>query len=319
MAAGFLYDELQQGIRIVGCKGLDPIVEIPEMIEGKKVVELGSYAFSASRRTLAKGVYWHEEEGFEEYKEAELPDICGSSLEEIHLPSNLKKIGAYAFYNCGQLKRISCSSTIEDIGAGVFTGCNSIALLDIDIVEGQKSCLKEILTELKQTLWVRYRAKEEALLLFPEFYEESVENTPARLLVNQTHGCGHRYRYCFQETQFQFRDYDSVFPYLKAVEPTELVVQMVTARLFYPCGLTAEYGKLYREYLEEYKLAAAKVLMEQQKIEELRWLMEEIHWTKEEVEEAVEMASKGGYTQILSYFMDYSHKKFPPVKKKFEL
>ena len=53
-------------------------------------------------------------------------------------------------------------------------------------------------------------------LTFPEYYEESVENTPARITETHVHGCGHRYRYCFENTQLLFREYDSLFPYMKA-------------------------------------------------------------------------------------------------------
>ena len=54
-----------------------------------------------------------------------------------------------------------------------------------------------MLAELRQTLFVDYHGKQEARLVFPEFFEESVENTPARIIMREMHGCGHRYRYCF--------------------------------------------------------------------------------------------------------------------------
>ena len=80
----------------------------------------------------------------------------------------------------------------------------------------EKSCLKEILSELNETVAVHYRERGEtgektllAELLFPAFYEEAVENTPARITETHVHGCGHRYRYCFENTQLLFREYDS--------------------------------------------------------------------------------------------------------------
>lgn len=41
-----------------------------------------------------------------------------------------------------------------------------------------------------------------AKLVFPEYFEESVENTPARIIMREMHGCGHMYRYCFDGTRF---------------------------------------------------------------------------------------------------------------------
>ena len=41
------------------------------------------------------------------------------------------------------------------------------------------------------------RGKISARLVFPEHYEEAVENTPARILFTQHHGSGNNYRQCF--------------------------------------------------------------------------------------------------------------------------
>ena len=115
------------------------------------------------------------------------------------------RIGAYAFYNCSGLRKLSCQSTVDDWGAGVFTGCTGIASLDICVREEGKSCFREILSELRQTLDVDYRREDGTLLaklVFPEYFEESVENTPARIIMREMHGCGHMYRYCFDGTRF---------------------------------------------------------------------------------------------------------------------
>ena len=106
------------------------------------------------------------------------PELCGSRVEEIILPDTIRKVGAYGFYNCSGLKRLSCSSAVEDWGAGVFTGCTGLRCLDIRVAEGRKSCFKDILSELHQTLSVNYRSGSGTLLaklIFPEFFEESVE------------------------------------------------------------------------------------------------------------------------------------------------
>ena len=58
----------------------------------------------------------------------------------------------------------------------------------------------------------------EARLIFPEYFEDSVENTPARIVCIETHGCGHRYRYCFAGRVFQYRGYDELFPHVQVQE-----------------------------------------------------------------------------------------------------
>ena len=98
------------------------------------------------------------------------------------------------------------------------------------MAENCKSCLREILSELRQTLDVDYRDGAGNLLcrlVFPEYFEESVENTPARIIMRQMHGCGHLYRYCFEETRFQVGEYDKLFPHVVVQELPGLVTRLV--------------------------------------------------------------------------------------------
>ena len=154
--------------------------------------------------------------------------MCGEVLEELTLPEHLEKVGAYAFHNCFHLKKLSCCSTVKDWGAGVFTGCTRITELDIRIFPEAKSNFKEILSELRQMLVVDYRDEQGKLLaklIFPEFFEESIENTPARIIMREMHGCGHMYRYCFSGTDFQFWEYDKLLPTAEILESPPLLAQ----------------------------------------------------------------------------------------------
>ena len=116
-----LYEETLDGISVRRCYGLDGIVQIPDRIDGKPVTGLEGYLFSETVR--GRGVPPHEYEGE--------PELCGSQVKELVLPRYAKRIGAYAFYNCSGLRKLSCQSTVDDWGAGVFTGCTGIASLDM--------------------------------------------------------------------------------------------------------------------------------------------------------------------------------------------
>lgn len=238
----FSYTKTGQTVRIDKVEQPGTVVVIPERMEDCLVTELGAYV------------------------------LAGSNVEELHLPVQLKKIGAYGFYNCEKLKRLYCGSRAADLGAGLFAGTGGVEFLDFTLFEGERSCLKELLSELRQTLRVRiHLSKEgntggervtEARLIFPEYFEESVENTPARILYIETHGCGHRYRYCFAGTQFQYQEYDELFPHVKVQEPEELVAELAMGRLQYPLGLTGRHEKMYREYVAKHWKMAGKLLLE---------------------------------------------------------
>lgn len=133
--------------------GNDSYVVLPDEIEGEPVTILGDYAFS---RNL--------------------------SVEEIWMPLELKEVGRYAFYRCRNLRKLVLGNRLLDMGGGALTGCH-LEEVEIYLQDGKKSCLKSIVEEMRYQMRIYLHAPEggqEAKLLFPEHYEEAVENTPAR-------------------------------------------------------------------------------------------------------------------------------------------
>lgn len=259
-----LYRKTPEGICLERCYTLDGAPVLPERMDGMPVTELDRYFFSQTVR--GREVPPEELNGE--------PELCGSGLDELTLPEYLRKIGPYAFYNCFHLKTLSFWSTVEDWGAGVFTGCTGIKHLKIRVVPGRKSCFKEVLSELRQELMADYLDPEGRLLarlVFPEFFEESVENTPARIIMREMHGCGHMYRYCFEDTQFQFREYDHLFPNTVIQERPGLAAQMAVYRLYWPWGLTDEFKDQYWEFLKQHPRETASGLTDRRETAILKW------------------------------------------------
>lgn len=92
----FIYTRIKDEIRIDKIEDPEAVIYVPEQFEDCPVTELGSYV------------------------------LAHSAVEEIHLPPYVRKIGAYGFYECEQLKRIYCYSRVLDLGAGLFgrgSGC----------------------------------------------------------------------------------------------------------------------------------------------------------------------------------------------------
>ena len=147
-------------------------IRIPDEIEGEPVRWAAPYAFARTRAS------------------------------EIRLPIGMEKIGNYSFYRCFGLRMLSFSDALVDVGSGAFSGC-ALREIRIDHYRGEKSSLKFLADELRYALYVtlRYHREDgrvdEARLLFPEHYEEAVENTPARIVETHYHGSGGDYRQCF--------------------------------------------------------------------------------------------------------------------------
>lgn len=367
MGLELIYRECGGTVEILRCYGECETVVLPACILGKPVTALGDYLFSREMRTEPEGLLWAEDAAIRPEGAAIRPQgeiLCGSAVAEVVLPDTLKKIGRYAFYNCDGLRVLRLVSTVSDIGAGAFNGCRKITDLYVDVVSGGKSCLKEVLAELNETLTVHYRQMEraeggalhktgEARLLFPAFYEEAVENTPARILETHVHGCGHRYRYCFQGTEFEFREYDALFIHARTQEPPSRAAELAIGRLRYPLQLTKEAAERYGAYLMEQIDGTAQYLAGKNDMREWRWFIREFSPERAKNEHAaagclgneglavrareefsdirkpilgktgfdklIEVTGRLGHTEALSCLMDAAYRAYPPVKRKFEL
>ena len=302
----YKYERINDEIKILRCFERGGNVRIPEEVEGCPVTEIGDYAFSSHR---------NQTEGKEE--------ICGEKLLEMILPSTIKRIGRYAFYGCSQLQRIEFYSNIADIGAGAFTGCHRVREMKVTIVKGRRSCLRELLMELREKQHVCYISEEgKADLVFPEFFEEAVENTPARILETHTHGSGIWYRNCFVETELQFEMYDKRFPWAREDEKTEVALQMAFGRLLAPLKLQEKSKKRYEEFLKEILEEATRWAIKEQKKDALVYLAEKIVSTREEMNQIIELVKKEEAVEEVSLCMDIQHTRFGNTKKKkdrFEL
>ena len=310
-----LYEETLDGISVRRCYGLAGIVQIPDRIDGKPVTGLEGYLFSETVR--GRGVPPHEYEGE--------PELCGSQVKELVLPRYAKRIGAYAFYNCSGLRKLSCQSTVDDWGAGVFTGCTGIASLDICVREEGKSCFREILSELRQTLDVDYRGEDGTLLaklVFPEYFEESVENTPARIIMREMHGCGHMYRYCFDGTRFDVGEYDRLFHHVIVQEKPELVTRLALYRLYWPWGLKEEAAKAYQDYIAAHAGEAAEGILKRGERDILGLMARSEFIGRDGLGQMLDAASRGGNAADAALLMDIKHERFghvPLRARTFEL
>ncbi len=283
----FAYEKKGDGAVILRCFSRDGIVRIPEQVDGLPVRELGAYAFSAhmdpgalTGARVACDIADTADTGEGSQRSMDqisLSDaLCGDRLEEIILPRTITKVGRYCFYNCGHLRRLEFSGSLRDWESGVFTGCHRVKELYVNADPEEETGLKQVLDELPEELRVEFCHGEDkqAILIFPEFYEEGVENTPARILETHIHGTGIRYRNCFQGKRFDFSLYDSLFPYARAQEDPRLLTELVLGRLLFPYHLGESEQTYYDAYVRENTRAFGCYFLDQKDPEGLQWFLE---------------------------------------------
>lgn len=306
-------------MEILRCYGSDPRIVLPGQIDGRTVTAVAAYAFSDRKTSEEAEVLEYETEDHRLFREGERL-LAGELVERVELPDTVERIGRYIFYGCRNLRALRFSDRLRDIGSGAFTGCRGLRRLDVELTKGKKTCVKEILGDLWQRIDVTFwRNGTESKLVFPEHYEEAVENTPARILFTQHHGSGNNYRQCFYDREMDFRKYDSLFYLARAQEKTGVLTDLVFARLMGPEELTKEAEAGYERFVREREEEILSVLTDRGDMEKLREISSRSLWEREALEHAIGYASEQKQGEVLSFLMNEKQKFFPGVRKKYEL
>lgn len=286
--------ELPGGAGVLACEQTQEEVYLPDEIEGEPVRWTAPYAFSRTNVT------------------------------EVSLPRYMEQVGNYVFYRCFRLRKLRCSDALSDIGSGAFIG-SGIRELELDLYQGEQSSLKFIVDEIRFKLLVTlhyYRedgSVETAKVIFPEHYEDAVENTPARIVATRYYGSGGEYRQCFYNRTLNYKEYDQLFPRAVVAESEKTAVEIAALRLAYPYELQDTAKEQYQAYLKEHMEEAGVVYVEKEDMEMLRFFGREQLWSKQGMERAIDAASELKKTEILSTLMEEQHRLFPKKKKVFEL
>lgn len=320
------YIEQRGEICICRCYGYEETLVIPEEIDGRPVTALYDYALSSSRpwkqpEQVREAVLHEEERGFAEERE-----LSGEFLREVYLPKTLKRIGDYAFYLCRNLWALHFQGNLTHMGGGVFVWCRALAAVFFSGVSWENHGINGVLAELTQELEaeITYEDGTYLRLIFPEYYEESVENTPARIIDIHWHGSGYKYRQCFPGTKLDLKRYDELFPYAVANEFVPTCVRLAMDRLMTPVQLSDRARENYLAFLKEHLDEILEELVKQEELEKLRFLAEQEYGDgrllgREAAERAASLAAMRQSAEINSFLMDYRRKYFSTRRRTFEL
>lgn len=91
---------------ITGYTGSDPVLEIPDTLDGHTVTKIGRYAFGYS------------------YEKNEV-------LEGITIPDTVTEIEYRAFSNCTALASVTLSANLTTLGSECFSNCTSLTSIRI--------------------------------------------------------------------------------------------------------------------------------------------------------------------------------------------
>lgn len=158
--SAYEYEETPRGVKILRFIDFDDeVVTIPNMVDGKRVTEVGNHAFkgcvgiekiviSEGIEVLGNGVFINCKELKEVVFPRTLkrigttdptgcPKILGTmtklegtfeytALEEVVIPDSVKYIGEYAFSGCNRLRRVVLPDELKEIKQYTFCWCKSL-------------------------------------------------------------------------------------------------------------------------------------------------------------------------------------------------
>lgn len=312
-------DAKDGGIEVLRCFSKEDQVEIPSEIEGKRVTKIGDYAFSAHKRKEDEAKEIMIGEDF--LGSEDEPMFCGEAVKEVYLPPDTVEIGKYAFYGCVNLTTLGFSDSLLRTGAGIFTGCK-LQKIYYDVYEDKKSALRDVVRDTRFPLQVNIRYKKEekqSRLFYPEYYEEAVENTPARIVETHFHGTGYQYRQSFLRGEIDYRKYDDIFPVAAVQEDLDIVWEILAGRMLMPYGVSDFAWMQYVGYIKQNQCEMMNYLKEEDQMPFINLMAEKNYFSKEGIEAAIDWASRKQKTELLSILMNEQHKRFPKKKKTFEL
>lgn len=319
-----------QKVFLYRCYGEGTFVEVPGEILGLPVTELSDHCFADDAsvrykpweiRTIYRAQWENPKGAFDASSVKEYPALCGEEIEEVFLPEGLEGIGDYAFYRCLRLHTVHLPSTLKRLSGQAFIACNYIRKFCFTVNQAGETpyILKDILGELSDRLELYFEDRDGRTvmgLLFTDYYEESQENTPARIISVIYHGTGYKYRQCFRGRILDFKKYDALFPLAVAQEYMPDVFELVYDRLNWPVELLEEAKRAYIEWLRKEYRELGRWIFAEHREEMVRLLGTYEYYTEELLEWFLEMASRKQHADLVSCLMEYRRIHFAKNKRK---
>ena len=171
--------------------------------------------------------------------------------------------------------------------------------------------------------------QEQYRLVFPEYFEEAVENTPGREIQMEVHGTGYKYRQCFKERQIDLQRYDTWFYEASVQEFPVTVLRLAFDRLLFPEALFAAVKEKYLAYLQrEYRRTADFIFCSEQQdpdgtgmpqAELLSFLDRTGYFSEEILDEFIRAAGRSQNAEAVSLLLQIRRERFPAKRKRYVL
>lgn len=286
----FEWEKTNEGnARLLHMEEMEPELVLPEYIEGLPLTEVGPYCFENNK-----------------------------FLERVTLPDTMKKIDRMAFYNCTGIRELELGSAVTELGGDAFMNCHNLHSLAIRCGAYDKSGARLVLQQISSDMRVHFmggEGKEEAVILFPEYYESYDEVAPAHLFGRNIEGEGFRARQCFKEGIFEYTRYDGIFQKACAEEQVTVICEMALNRLLYPVGLEEAAKRQYMDFVKTHMDEIGKKVIGSRDMKTFQFLCEKQLVNRETFDQFVPLAAGNEWAEGVAFLLRLKEQYFPKKVK----
>ena len=334
-----LWEPVDSGCRLLRCFGNSPILNIPDMIDGKEITEIGAYCFSRSRPRFPEKIYKtifidiiNQETTFEDGRIFNQKDfdfstfgteLDGTFLEKVTLPDSVTTLHNAAFYNCRKLKKLSVGTKISGIGSDEFMNDSHLEHLIIRGKDSESTGLSLILERIAENITVSFCPDSsllpESILFFPEYYEWLDEISPAHIFSRSIHGEGFRMRKSFENGILDYRKYDSCFENALTVESPESLCKIALNRLRWSSRLESVFREKYENAIKKYMDTAFALAVKEQDFPLLQFICEHFSPDAITLSAAIDLCIEKEWGEGNAFLIEEKHNTFSQKTFDFDL
>jgi hypothetical protein len=139
----------ENGVVITKYKGSAAVVNIPAVVDGTPVTEIGESAFRYSGLTSVTIPNSVTSIGYGAFS------AC-SGLTSVTIPNSVTEIGDWVFVGCSSLTSVTIPNSVTEIGDWVFVGCSSLTSIAVNEMNEKYKSLNGILFSKDGTTILRY-------------------------------------------------------------------------------------------------------------------------------------------------------------------
>lgn len=239
-----------------------------------------------------------------------------TQLKRVTLPKSIQSIDNHAFYNCSNLEQLTLLKGVDSVGNGVLTNCRSLHHIDVHGLSHIRGIVTDFLNEFLLTVTLEHGSQ--IRLLFPA-YDYAFEEAPCRGFRSISYGSGSFYRTCVLRNGIDFAEYDGYFRRAMREDEPHTVRDIAFYRLLYPYHLSGTAKQTYIEYLCDHAAETVYAVLEQRDIPRLELLLEQNMLSRDVLEQAIAQASSMAFAEGVSLLMDYRLSHFGRPSKRFAL